>query len=192
MVTGTHTTQRVSSWQSVWWGWRRIHTAALTRSRLHTPFKCVESMYHCQGFHTWLYVLPVPAGYGFVDFDSPASAQKAVTALKAGGVQAQMAKVRTLCVSCIFNKDSSRWSQVRSYCCSYVVFRRRAWPGFIWSWSSGQWPMSGWRFESQLWMSMCLIVLGLNRKSSPSGHEGAERAYKHTVYVYMYVCMINC
>lgn len=36
----------------------------------------------------------VPAGYGFVDFDSPASAQKAVTALKAGGVQAQMAKVR--------------------------------------------------------------------------------------------------
>ncbi|XP_035015051.1 RNA-binding motif, single-stranded-interacting protein 2b isoform X1 [Hippoglossus stenolepis] len=31
-------------------------------------------------------------GYGFVDFDNPASAQKAVTALKAGGVQAQMAK----------------------------------------------------------------------------------------------------
>uniref|UniRef100_A0A8C2ID93 RNA binding motif, single stranded interacting protein 2b n=1 Tax=Cyprinus carpio TaxID=7962 RepID=A0A8C2ID93_CYPCA len=31
-------------------------------------------------------------GYGFVDFDSPASAQKAVTALKASGVQAQMAK----------------------------------------------------------------------------------------------------
>lgn len=43
-----------------------------------------------------LYVLLyIPAGYGFVDFDSPASAQKAVTALKAGGVQAQMAKVRT-------------------------------------------------------------------------------------------------
>lgn len=41
-----------------------------------------------------LYV-SAPAGYGFVDFDSPASAQKAVTALKAGGVQAQMAKVRT-------------------------------------------------------------------------------------------------
>uniref|UniRef100_A0A1A8D0X9 RNA binding motif, single stranded interacting protein 2 n=3 Tax=Nothobranchius TaxID=28779 RepID=A0A1A8D0X9_NOTKA len=31
-------------------------------------------------------------GYGFVDFDSPGAAQKAVTALKAGGVQAQMAK----------------------------------------------------------------------------------------------------
>ncbi|CAH2224381.1 RNA-binding motif, single-stranded-interacting 2 isoform X2 [Pelobates cultripes] len=31
-------------------------------------------------------------GYGFVDFDSPGAAQKAVTALKASGVQAQMAK----------------------------------------------------------------------------------------------------
>ncbi|KAG7464110.1 hypothetical protein MATL_G00183750 [Megalops atlanticus] len=31
-------------------------------------------------------------GYGFVDFDSPAAAQKAVTALKTTGVQAQMAK----------------------------------------------------------------------------------------------------
>ncbi|XP_077613644.1 RNA-binding motif, single-stranded-interacting protein 2 isoform X1 [Crocuta crocuta] len=31
-------------------------------------------------------------GYGFVDFDSPSSAQKAVIALKASGVQAQMAK----------------------------------------------------------------------------------------------------
>ncbi len=34
-------------------------------------------------------------GYGFVDFDSPAAAQKAVAALKTTGVQAQMAKVRT-------------------------------------------------------------------------------------------------
>lgn len=33
------------------------------------------------------------SGYGFVDFDSPAAAQKAVSALKASGVQAQMAKV---------------------------------------------------------------------------------------------------
>uniref|UniRef100_A0A3B3UJ26 RNA binding motif, single stranded interacting protein n=1 Tax=Poecilia latipinna TaxID=48699 RepID=A0A3B3UJ26_9TELE len=32
------------------------------------------------------------AGYGFVDFDSPAAAQKAVASLKASGVQAQMAK----------------------------------------------------------------------------------------------------
>lgn len=30
-----------------------------------------------------------------MDFDSPAAAQKAVTALKSSGVQAQMAKVRT-------------------------------------------------------------------------------------------------
>ncbi|XP_045082595.1 RNA-binding motif, single-stranded-interacting protein 3-like isoform X1 [Coregonus clupeaformis] len=31
-------------------------------------------------------------GYGFVDFDSPTAAQKAVASLKASGVQAQMAK----------------------------------------------------------------------------------------------------
>ncbi|XP_077583901.1 RNA-binding motif, single-stranded-interacting protein 1 isoform X1 [Stigmatopora nigra] len=34
-------------------------------------------------------------GYGFVDFDSPTAAQKAVSALKTSGVQAQMAKVKT-------------------------------------------------------------------------------------------------
>lgn len=50
-------------------------------------------MSHCHNLYVLLYV-SVPVGYGFVDFDSPASAQKAVTALKAGGVQAQMAKVR--------------------------------------------------------------------------------------------------
>lgn len=38
--------------------------------------------------------LCLSAGYGFVDFDSPAAAQKAVSSLKATGVQAQMAKVR--------------------------------------------------------------------------------------------------
>lgn len=48
---------------------------------------------HCHNLYVFLYVSP---GYGFVDFDSPASAQKAVTALKAGGVQAQMAKVKKL------------------------------------------------------------------------------------------------
>ncbi|XP_078464651.1 RNA-binding motif, single-stranded-interacting protein 3-like isoform X1 [Lampetra fluviatilis] len=32
-------------------------------------------------------------GYGFVDFDGPSAAQKAVAALKASGIQAQMAKV---------------------------------------------------------------------------------------------------
>ncbi|GAA6076992.1 RNA-binding motif, single-stranded-interacting protein 2b isoform X1 [Tachysurus ichikawai] len=44
------------------------------------------------GLNTWRHLGQVC--YGFVDFDSPASAQKAVTALKATGVQAQMAKVR--------------------------------------------------------------------------------------------------
>lgn len=45
-------------------------------------------------------LLPFPSflspGYGFVDFDSPAAAQKAVSSLKATGVQAQMAKVRSV------------------------------------------------------------------------------------------------
>lgn len=36
-------------------------------------------------------------GYGFVDFESPLAAEKAVKALQAQGVQAQMAKV------CLFN-----------------------------------------------------------------------------------------
>ncbi len=40
-------------------------------------------------------VLVFLSGYGFVDFDSPAAAQKAVSALKTSGVQAQMAKVST-------------------------------------------------------------------------------------------------
>lgn len=42
-----------------------------------------------------LYLSVYFPGYGFVDFDSPAAAQKAVASLKANGVQAQMAKVRT-------------------------------------------------------------------------------------------------
>jgi RNA recognition motif. len=37
--------------------------------------------------------LVVVAGYGFVDFETPASAESAVKALQAKGVQAQMAKV---------------------------------------------------------------------------------------------------
>ena len=35
----------------------------------------------------------IQTGYGFVDFESPTVAQKAVTALKNKGIQAQMAKV---------------------------------------------------------------------------------------------------
>lgn len=36
---------------------------------------------------------PLPPGYGFVDFESPADALKAVQALQASGVLAQFAKV---------------------------------------------------------------------------------------------------
>lgn len=39
-------------------------------------------------------------GYGFVDFDSPAAALKAVHALKTSGIQAQMAKV-SLVQACV-------------------------------------------------------------------------------------------
>lgn len=38
-------------------------------------------------------LVPQTSGYGFVDFDSPAAALKAVHALKTSGIQAQMAKV---------------------------------------------------------------------------------------------------
>ena len=40
-------------------------------------------------------------GYGFVDFESPSVAQKAVTALKNKGIQAQMAKVIKECLNVI-------------------------------------------------------------------------------------------
>lgn len=39
-----------------------------------------------------------------MDFDSPAAAQKAVTALKSSGVQAQMAKVRHDVLFIYFNQ----------------------------------------------------------------------------------------
>lgn len=84
--------------------WRRISRTAplfcLTARHRHA---CLTSSgYTTVSIVPWYACMPdvsvslcvlVPAGYGFVDFDSPASAQKAVTALKAGGVQAQMAKV---------------------------------------------------------------------------------------------------
>lgn len=44
-------------------------------------------------------VLPT-TGYGFVDFDSPGAALKAVHALKTSGIQAQMAKV-SLVQACV-------------------------------------------------------------------------------------------
>lgn len=71
----------------------KIQASGVQLTHRTSPVACMS---HCQNFYIWLYIPAVPAGYGFVDFDSPASAQKAVTALKAGGVQAQMAKVRTI------------------------------------------------------------------------------------------------
>lgn len=37
-------------------------------------------------------------GYGFVNFEAPAAAQRAVEALESKGFQAQMAKVSGLCI----------------------------------------------------------------------------------------------
>ena len=37
-------------------------------------------------------------GYGFVNFETAAEAQRAVKALKSKGIQAQMAKVLGLCI----------------------------------------------------------------------------------------------
>uniref|UniRef100_A0A8C7Z6V8 RNA binding motif single stranded interacting protein 3 n=1 Tax=Oryzias sinensis TaxID=183150 RepID=A0A8C7Z6V8_9TELE len=58
-------------------------------------------------------------GYGFVDFDSPAAAQKAVSSLKATGVQAQMAKLwrfshfpHNLGKQNVFQRFSQNFSQV--------------------------------------------------------------------------------
>lgn len=56
-----------------------------------TTLKLSHDLYWPQNID--LTVLLVSSGYGFVDFDSPAAAQKAVAALKTTGVQAQMAKV---------------------------------------------------------------------------------------------------
>ena len=61
-------------------------SACATRRLSHVFVPAVE--------YPVLTVLLVSSGYGFVDFDSPAAAQKAVAALKTTGVQAQMAKVR--------------------------------------------------------------------------------------------------
>lgn len=67
-------------------------------------------LYSANAWHLFMYFLMLQhfyhqfvcfTGYGFVDFDSPAAAQKAVTALKSTGVQAQMAKVRISQLSCI-------------------------------------------------------------------------------------------
>ena len=51
---------------------------------------------HCiEGFNDAFLFL---TGYGFVNFETPAAAQRAVKALKSKGIQAQMAKVLSLCI----------------------------------------------------------------------------------------------
>ncbi|KAK2515952.1 hypothetical protein Q9233_013951 [Columba guinea] len=54
-------------------------------------------------------------GYGFVDFDSPAAAQKAVASLKANGVQAQMAKSTMPKESCKSNDHKPQVSYSATY-----------------------------------------------------------------------------
>ena len=41
-------------------------------------------------------MLLTPTGYGFVDFENPQAAELAVQTLQGQGIQAQMAKVRTM------------------------------------------------------------------------------------------------
>lgn len=60
---------------------------------------------------------PVSSGYGFVDFDSPAAAQKAVTALKSTGIQAQMAKVRIHCGTILI----SRYATYVKFSMLYII-----------------------------------------------------------------------
>lgn len=72
---------------------------------------------------------PVSSGYGFVDFDSPAAAQKAVTALKSTGIQAQMAKVRIHCRTILISSPL-RWTfpiKVPN-CGCFLPSSSRCWP----------------------------------------------------------------
>lgn len=73
-------------------GWLISFPAQLLRFLFRICWEPVSSLYYVFGIV--LIVCFVASGYGFVDFDSPGAAQKAVAALKAAGVQAQMAKVR--------------------------------------------------------------------------------------------------
>uniref|UniRef100_A0AAY4C1D4 RRM domain-containing protein n=1 Tax=Denticeps clupeoides TaxID=299321 RepID=A0AAY4C1D4_9TELE len=80
-------------------GWEQLSKTNLYIRGLSPATTDLDLQDLVKGQYKILPVLPcnngpfyVCAGYGFVDFDSPASAQKAVTALKTSGVQAQMAK----------------------------------------------------------------------------------------------------
>ncbi|XP_073424723.1 RNA-binding motif, single-stranded-interacting protein 3 isoform X3 [Dendrobates tinctorius] len=65
-------------------------------------------------------------GYGFVDFDSPAAAQKAVASLKATGVQAQMAKVRDFQAIWDPSDEAYKDRYYRDHCWTKVL--RRLYP----------------------------------------------------------------
>ncbi|EPY83378.1 hypothetical protein CB1_000571002 [Camelus ferus] len=77
------------------WGYKGLvaHPVPLPASRRSCIFR-LRPLNTSSCEHAAIRQGPVSAsaGYGFVDFDSPAAAQKAVASLKANGVQAQMAK----------------------------------------------------------------------------------------------------
>lgn len=102
--------------------------------------------------------LCVFTGYGFVDFDSPAAAQKAVASLKANGVQAQMAKVGTVFQFCF----------ITFFFCDRMFFHSYE---MNWNWSL--WPFG-------------LCLLGRNKK--PHCRLGLEESgwfISSTVCVYV-------
>lgn len=74
---------------------------SLSRIKYVVIFTRISNLYIYIYLSKWCYhlltadvnTIPQTPGYGFVDFDSPAAALKAVHALKTSGIQAQMAKV---------------------------------------------------------------------------------------------------
>jgi len=71
-------------------------------------------------------VLLKNAGYGFVDFDSPAYADQAVKGLLAKGIQAQMAKVgiwvlhRPAIVRLLYSLHASNYENLSSWVSSFL------------------------------------------------------------------------
>lgn len=82
-----------------WWWWQWYWKTMRQCERMERVSFFIKIKYlpiHiCMDNKENVYLSVYFSGYGFVDFDSPAAAQKAVASLKANGVQAQMAKVRT-------------------------------------------------------------------------------------------------
>lgn len=125
-------------WEPTW-----IHTVTsvtqLTLCRITAQPNISHVNSDVRLWDVFLTALPVSSGYGFVDFDSPAAAQKAVAALKSAGIQAQMAKVRIHCKIILMspplrrtfhNKVPNRGSYLpNSFCLnSLSVGCRMIWP----------------------------------------------------------------